>query len=157
MRVGHGLVRVQRCQGDKFLLGGVVITAGFGSPVRVDGDFLATAVADALLGAAGEGSLTSVFDTESPSYRSADSRTLLRLVNARLASRGLRPNNLDVSLQLEGVGWQRHHRQIISNLAEDLQLTPEHINLKSAVSIGLGDERHNELLALASVLLSEES
>ncbi|MCX5988151.1 MAG: 2-C-methyl-D-erythritol 2,4-cyclodiphosphate synthase [Chloroflexi bacterium] len=90
MRIGTGYDIHRLDTGRTFVLGGVVIPHTTGFVGHSDGDVLAHAVIDALLGAAGLGDIGSHFPPHDEAFRGADSMELLRravqLAAASLAS-----------------------------------------------------------------------
>ncbi len=77
--------------------------AARGVEATSDGDVLAHAAADALLGAAALGDLGALFPSDDPRWRGADSMALLAEVAARVAAAGYRVSSLDATVIAERV------------------------------------------------------
>ncbi len=84
MRVGTGYDSHRFAAGRRFVLGGVEIEHDRGLEGHSDADVLTHAVIDALLGAAGEGDLGTLFPPEEEQWRDADSMELLRVAIGRV-------------------------------------------------------------------------
>ena len=84
--------------GSPLRLGGVEISGAPRLHGHSDGDVALHAVADALLGAAGLGDLGRLFPADARTPRGIESRVLLGEVVTRLASAGLRPASVDVTI-----------------------------------------------------------
>lgn len=103
VRVGHGF-DVHRAGTDPYrrlVLGGCVFPGLPGLVGHSDGDAIAHAVADALLGAAGLGDLGEVYPDTDPTLEGADSIELLQRVAAMVAAEGWTVGNADCSVVCE--------------------------------------------------------
>jgi 2-C-methyl-D-erythritol 2,4-cyclodiphosphate synthase len=103
IRVGHGfdVHRAGTDPGRPFVLGGCVFPGLPGLVGHSDGDAIAHAVADGLLGAAGLGDLGELFPDTDPAFAGADSIELLREVVARVTGEGWSIGNADCSVVCE--------------------------------------------------------
>lgn len=103
MRVGQGfdVHPFAEAGSDKPLVLGGVTFDGRGLAGHSDGDVIAHAVADALLGAAGLGDLGAHFPDTDPKWRDADSIALLTHVAALMAEAGWGAVNVDCSVVLD--------------------------------------------------------
>ena len=97
-RVGFGHDSHPFGPGSPLRLGGIAIDGAPALAGHSDGDVVLHAVADALLGAAGQGDLGRLFPSDERTPRAIDSGLLLRDVVARLADAGLRPASVDVTI-----------------------------------------------------------
>jgi 2-C-methyl-D-erythritol 4-phosphate cytidylyltransferase/2-C-methyl-D-erythritol 2,4-cyclodiphosphate synthase len=97
-RVGYGHDSHPFGPGSPLRLGGIDIAGAPRLAGHSDGDVVLHAVADALLGAAGLGDLGRLFPPDARTPRGADSTVLLGEVVARLATAGLRPASVDVTV-----------------------------------------------------------
>jgi len=95
-RVGFGHDSHPFGPGTPLRLGGIEIVGAPALAGHSDGDVLLHAVADALLGAAGQGDLGRLFPSDARTPRGVASAELLREVVVRLAAAGLRPSTVDV-------------------------------------------------------------
>jgi 2-C-methyl-D-erythritol 2,4-cyclodiphosphate synthase len=141
--------------GDHVVLGGVRIAHPFGVIAHSDGDVVIHALCDALLGAMGDGDIGQHFPDSDPRYRGADSRVFLRAVAARMKAAGLRLVNADVTVLAEAPRIAAHRSAMSANLAADLSVAAQLINIKATTTERLGFIGRKEgLAAMASVLLA---
>ena len=155
MRVGQGMDVHAFGAGDHVVLGGVRIAHPFGVIAHSDGDVVIHALCDALLGAMGDGDIGQHFPDSDPRYRGADSRVFLRAVAARMKAAGLRLVNADVTVLAEAPRIAAHRSAMSANLAADLSVAAQLINIKATTTEGLGFIGRKEgLAAMASVLLA---
>ena len=154
MRVGQGFDVHAFGEGDHVMLGGVRIAHPQGVVAHSDGDVVIHALCDAVLGALGEGDIGRHFPDSDPQYRGADSRVFLRQVAARMQAAGLRLVNADVTVLAEAPRIAAHRAAMAANLAADLGVPAQLINVKATTTERLGFIGRGEgLAALASVLL----
>ena len=154
MRVGQGFDVHAFGEGDHVMLGGVRIAHPQGVVAHSDGDVIIHALCDAVLGALGEGDIGRHFPDSDPKYRGADSRVFLREVAARMQAAGLRLVNADVTVLAEAPRIAAHRAAMAANLAADLGVPAQLINVKATTTERLGFIGRGEgLAALASVLL----
>jgi 2-C-methyl-D-erythritol 4-phosphate cytidylyltransferase/2-C-methyl-D-erythritol 2,4-cyclodiphosphate synthase len=154
MRVGQGFDVHAFGEGDHVMLGGVRIAHPKGVVAHSDGDVIIHALCDAVLGALGEGDIGRHFPDSDPRYRGADSRVFLRAVAARMKAAGLRLINADVTVLAEAPRVAAHRAAMAANLAADLGVPAQLINVKATTTERLGFIGRGEgLAALASVLL----
>lgn len=154
MRVGQGFDVHAFGEGDHVMLGGVRIAHPQGVVAHSDGDVVIHALCDAVLGALGEGDIGRHFPDSEPKYRGADSRVFLREVAARMQAAGLRLVNADVTVLAEAPRIAAHRTAMAANLAADLGVPAQLINVKATTTERLGFIGRGEgLAALASVLL----
>ncbi|HHO67621.1 MAG TPA: 2-C-methyl-D-erythritol 2,4-cyclodiphosphate synthase, partial [Gammaproteobacteria bacterium] len=98
MRIGQGFDAHAFREGGRLVLGGVAIPHDRGLAAHSDGDVLLHALCDALLGAAGLGDIGRHFPDSDPQYAGIDSRVLLRSTVEKVAARGWRVVNVDLTL-----------------------------------------------------------
>ena len=101
MRVGVGFDAHPFAEGRPLKLGGISIPHPRGLAGHSDGDALLHAVADALLGAAGQGTLGEHFPDGSDAWRGADSSVLLGRAAGLVGEAGFRVGNVDVVVVAE--------------------------------------------------------
>jgi 2-C-methyl-D-erythritol 4-phosphate cytidylyltransferase/2-C-methyl-D-erythritol 2,4-cyclodiphosphate synthase len=155
MRIGQGMDVHSYGEGDHVVLGGVRIAHAYGIVAHSDGDVVIHALCDALLGAMGDGDIGQHFPDTDPRYRGADSRVFLRVVAERMQAAGLRLVNADVTVLAEAPRIAVHRSAMAANLAADLNVSPQLINIKATTTERLGFiGRQEGLAAMASVLLS---
>ena len=102
MRVGLGFDSHPFSPGRPLRLGGIEVPYTRGLRGHSDGDALLHAIADALLGAAGLGSLGQQFPDTDSSWKGADSSVFVRKVGEMAAERGYSVGNVDAVVIAEG-------------------------------------------------------
>ncbi len=155
MRVGQGFDVHTFGAGDHVVLGGVRIAHERGVVAHSDGDVVIHALCDALLGALGKGDIGRHFPDTDPKYRGADSRLFLRTVAALVREAGYRLVNADVTVLAEAPRIAAHRLAMAANLAEDLDVAPELINIKATTTERLGFVGRGEGLAAQAAVLLE--
>lgn len=153
LRVGQGFDVHRLAPGRPLWLGGIEIPHERGLLGHSDGDVLLHAVADALLGALGEGDLGRHFPSSDPALAGRASSGLLRQVAQRMSQCGFRVANLDASVIAEEprlAPWQGEMRD---SLAALLSAPPHAVNLKLKSADGLGAIGRGEGIAAQAVVL----
>ena len=156
MRIGHGYDVHRLVEGRDLILGGVKIDFELGLLGHSDADVLLHAVSDALLGAAGLGDIGKHFPDTDPAYKGADSRVLLRHVVKLVNENGYRISNVDVTMIAQKPKLKDHIPQMVKNIAEDLQIPENRVNVKATTEEKLGFTGHLEGLRCHAVCLLEE-
>ena len=156
MRIGHGYDVHRLVEGRDLILGGVKIDFELGLLGHSDADVLLHAVSDALLGAAGLGDIGKHFPDTDPQYKGADSRVLLRHVVKLVNENGYRISNVDVTMIAQKPKLKDHIPQMVKNIAEDLQIPENRVNVKATTEEKLGFTGHLEGLRCHAVCLLEE-
>ncbi len=134
------------------LLAGVVVSTEIGVVATSDGDVLAHAVTDALLGATVLGDMGEWFPSEDPAYTGADSMSLLRQVVSATAERGWRPSHVDATVIVETVRIAPHRSGIRAGLATALGLAVDQVSVKASTTDGLGALGAGEGIAAVAVI-----
>ena len=156
MRIGHGY-DVHRLVPDRdLILGGVKIDYELGLLGHSDADVLLHAVSDALLGAAGLGDIGKHFPDTDPKYKGADSRVLLRHVVKLVKENGYRISNVDVTMIAQKPKLADHIPQMVANIAADLKISENRVNVKATTEEKLGFTGSLEGLRCHAVCLLEE-
>ena len=153
MRIGHGYDVHPLVAGRDLVLGGVKIPHNKGLQGHSDADVLIHAICDACLGAAGLGDIGRHFPDTDPQYKNIDSRKLLRKVKEAIAERGLKVGNIDSTLVAQAPRLTPHFPQMIQNIAADLGITPESVNIKATTTEKLGFAGREEGIAAHAVVL----
>ena len=152
MRVGWGY-DAHRLDGEPPLkLGGVVVSDADGVTATSDGDVVAHAVTDALLGACGLGDMGTHFPSGDPAMAGADSMNLLRKTVGLALESGWRPAHVDITVVVESVKIAPHRPEIAGGLAEALELAAEAVSVKATTTDGLGFVGRGEGIAAMAVL-----
>lgn len=134
-------------------LAGVEVDAGRGVEATSDGDVVAHAVADALLGAAGLGDLGVHFPSDDPQWHGADSMDLLRRVVDMC--KGVTVSFLDVTVVAESIRVGPHRADIQANLAKTLGLDSDAVAIKATTTDGMGAIGQDRGLAATAVVTAE--
>ena len=156
MRIGHGYDVHRLVEGRDLILGGVKIDFELGLLGHSDADVLLHAVSDALLGAAGLGDIGRHFPDTDPAYKGADSRVLLRHVVKLVKESGYRISNVDVTMIAQRPKLKDHIPQMVKNIAADLQIPENRVNVKATTEEKLGFTGSMEGLRCHAVCLLEE-
>lgn len=157
MRIGAGYDVHRLVEGRKLVLGGVDIPYEKGLLGHSDADVLIHAVADALLGAAGLGDIGTHFPDTDPSYKGISSRALLKIVVAKLSEKGFTVNNVDSIIVAQAPRLAPHVPAMKENLAQDLGIAGDRVNIKATTTEGLGPEGRGEGIASYAVCTLLES
>jgi 2-C-methyl-D-erythritol 4-phosphate cytidylyltransferase/2-C-methyl-D-erythritol 2,4-cyclodiphosphate synthase len=153
MRIGQGFDVHAFGDGDHVVLGGVTIPYPKGVVAHSDGDVVIHALCDALLGALGEGDIGRHFPDSDPRYRGADSRVFLREVAALMQRAGLSLVNADITVLAEAPRIAAHKAAMAANLAADLGVPAQRVNIKATTTERLGFIGRGEGLAASAAVL----
>lgn len=153
IRVGHGFDVHAFAAGRRLVIGGVHIPHDRGLAGHSDADVLLHAICDALLGAAGLGDIGHHFPDSDPRYRGIDSRELLRHVAGQLRASGWRTGNVDATLIAQAPRMAPHIADMRANIAADLELGAEAVNVKATTTERLGFTGRGEGIAAEAVCL----
>ena len=142
-----------RLDGDPPLkLGGVVVSATHGVSATSDGDLLAHAVTDALMGAAVLGDIGEHFPSDDPLMSNVDSMFLLRQAATMATAAGWAVSHVDVTVVAEGIRVSPHREAIVANVADSLAATVSSVSVKATTTDGLGFIGRGEGLAAIAVV-----
>ena len=154
-RIGQGIDAHRLVPGRPLIVGGVAIPHERGLEGHSDGDVLLHAIADALLGALGEGDLGRHFPSSDPSLRGMASIEILAKVMAMSRERGFRVVNLDATVVAQAPRLAPHQSAMEVLVADALEISAEAVNLKVTSTDQLGAIGRGEgMAAMAVVLLS---
>lgn len=153
MRIGHGYDVHRFCDGEYVILGGVKIPFNKGLLAHSDGDVLAHAIADALLGAAAQRDIGYHFPDNDEKYKNANSLTLLARVNEIINSAGYEIENVDATIVAQAPKMMAHIMTMRENLATTLGIAIDCINVKATTEEKLGFTGRGEGIAVHSVCL----
>jgi 2-C-methyl-D-erythritol 2,4-cyclodiphosphate synthase len=153
MRIGQGYDVHPLAAGRKLIVGGVDIPHTRGLQCHSDADVLLHAICDALLGAAGLGDIGRHFPDSDARYQGVDSRVLLRQVKGKLDAMKLKIVNIDATIVAQEPRMAPHMPRMIANIAADLGLAGEAINLKATTTERLGAIGRGEGIAAQAVAL----
>ena len=156
MRIGHGYDVHRLVENRDLIIGGVKIPYELGLDGHSDADVLLHAVMDALLGAAALRDIGYHFPDTDMRYKGADSRELLRAVQEKLEEKGYRVENVDVTMIAQRPKLKPHIPQMIENIAQDLGIALDQVNVKATTEEHLGFTGSGEGMACQAVCLIEK-
>jgi 2-C-methyl-D-erythritol 2,4-cyclodiphosphate synthase len=152
-RVGTGFDAHALEDGVPLVLGGVPIEYPRGLAGHSDGDVLAHALTDALLGAAGLEDIGALFPSGDPTLAGADSLELLAQAWERIRAHGWQLANADVILVGEEPRLAPHREEMRRRLAAALGVDSERVAVRATTTDGLGFAGRGEGLAAQAVAL----
>jgi 2-C-methyl-D-erythritol 2,4-cyclodiphosphate synthase len=155
IRVGQGYDVHRFSSGDFIILGGVKIPYHQGLEAHSDGDVVLHALADALLGAAALGDIGQHFPDTDPAFKGADSRALLRYVYKIVQEKSYQLINADITIIAQAPKMSPHTPAMCANIAADLQVGIDCINVKATTTEKLGFEGRKEGIAVQAIVLIE--
>lgn len=152
-RIGQGLDVHRLVEGRRLILGGVEIPYDKGLLGHSDADALLHAITDAVLGAAGLGDIGRLFPDTAPEFEGADSRVLLREAMRRVRGQGWNVVNVDATIIAQAPKISPHAVQMVANIAEDLGIGLDCVNVKGKTNEKLGYLGRGEGIATQAVVL----
>ena len=155
IRVGMGYDVHRFNDGDHIILGGVTIPYEKGLEAHSDGDVVLHALSDALLGAAALGDIGKHFPDTDPEFKGADSRVLLRHVYHIVKEKGYKLVNADITIIAQAPKMLPHIDGMRANIAADLEVDVDFINVKATTTEKLGFEGRKEGIAVQAAVLIE--
>lgn len=153
IRIGHGFDVHQLVEGRKCIIGGVDIPHEKGLKGHSDADVLLHAICDALLGALALGDIGKHFPDTDPRFKGIDSRELLRHVTALIKEKGYGVVNVDATVIAEEPKLAKHIATMCANIAADLGVATDRVNVKATTSERLGFTGRGEGIAAEAVCL----
>jgi len=157
VKIGHGFDAHQLVPGRPLVLGGVEIPFERGLEGHSDGDALLHALANALLGALGQGDLGRHFPSSDPSLKGIASVEFLKHVAALVAAEGLSLGNLDATIIAQAPRLGGHLEKMESVIADVLGVELARVNVKVTSTDRLGAIGRGEGIAAQAVVLLEAS
>jgi len=153
--IGYDVHRLER--GLPLTLGGVTMAHSAGLRAHSDGDALAHAIGDALLGALALGDLGTHFPDTDPKWRGASSLAILESIAGMVRGRGGRVLNVDATLIAEAPRIAPHVAAIRENLGSALGIDVDRVSVKATTNERLGAlGREEGIAAMATVALEVE-
>ena len=153
MRIGFGYDSHRFDEARPLVLGGVRIPDHPGLLGHSDGDAIAHAVADALLGAAALGDIGRHFPSSEAQWKDVDSMVMLARAVELLRECDLRVCNLDVTVITERPKIAPNAPEMVARLSEVLGTAPEGISVKGKTNEGMGWIGSGEGMAVHAVAL----
>lgn len=153
MRIGHGYDVHRFCQGDHIVIGGVKIAYNKGLLAHSDGDVLAHAIADSLLGACAKRDIGFHFPDSDEAYKNIDSMILLSRVAELLANNGYVISNIDSTVIAQSPKMSPYIEEMRINIAKALNISLDQINVKATTEEKLGFTGREEGISAHAVAL----
>jgi 2-C-methyl-D-erythritol 2,4-cyclodiphosphate synthase len=152
-RVGIGNDIHRLAPGRKLILGGVRIPFEKGPVGHSDGDALAHAVCDALLGAAALGDIGRHFPDSSPMWRGVSSLLFLRHTRKLLQDAGYAIVNVDATIGLERPKLAPHIPDMRAKVARALGLKVDRVSVKAKTGEGVDAVGRGEAIRADAITL----
>lgn len=154
-RIGFGNDVHRLAEGRKLILGGVHVPFDKGPVGHSDGDALAHALCDALLGAAALGDIGRHFPDSSPRWHNASSLEFLRHVRELLNRANYRIISLDATVGLERPKLAPHIPRMRTRIARALGVRAEQVSVKAKTGEGLDAVGQGEAVRAEAIALIE--
>lgn len=148
--IGYDLHRL--AEGRKLILGGIEIPFAKGPVGHSDGDALAHALCDALLGAAGMGDIGTHFPDTDPKWKDVSSLVFLEHVRDLLSEHHFQITHIDAIVITEKPKLGPHFPAMREALAKSLGISPAMINLKAKTNEGVDAIGRGEAIAAQAIV-----
>ncbi len=158
MRAGIGYDVHRLVEGRRLILGGVEIPYSKGLDAHSDGDVIAHAIGDAILGASGLGDLGVYFPPNDPRYEGISSMVILKEIKEMVERRKFKIDYIDVMLVLEEPKVSAYISKMKEEISRALSLDSSRVSVKATTNEGMGFVGRKEGVgAMAVCLLKEPS
>jgi 2-C-methyl-D-erythritol 2,4-cyclodiphosphate synthase len=152
MRIGWGFDAHRFGGSGPVVLAGVVVDPTRGMEATSDGDVVAHAVADALLGALALGDLGAFFPSSDPEMEGIESMELLARVVRIIEDRGHLVGNVDVTVVAQSVRIEPHRDEMRNELAATLRIDRSSVSIKATTTDGMGSIGRDEGIAVTAAV-----
>ncbi|GLY12809.1 2-C-methyl-D-erythritol 2,4-cyclodiphosphate synthase [Pseudobacillus badius] len=152
-RIGQGFDVHEFAENRPLIIGGVTIPHEKGLIGHSDADVLLHTVADALLGAIGEGDIGRHFPDTDPAFKDADSAVLLQHVWKLVKEKGYTLGNADCTIMAQRPKMAPYIGQMRERIAELLEADASQVNVKATTTEKLGFVGREEGIAAQAVVL----
>jgi len=156
VRIGHGYDTHRFTDDRPLILGGVTLPYHRGLAAHSDGDAVVHALCDALLGAAALGDIGTYFPDDDKDFENIDSRILLRQVCSLMEEKSYAVINADITIIAQEPRMAPHIHAMRVNLANDLGINKDAINIKATTNEKMGFIGRREGIAVNAVALINE-
>ncbi|WP_077210452.1 2-C-methyl-D-erythritol 2,4-cyclodiphosphate synthase [Bacillus dakarensis] len=156
-RIGQGFDVHQLTEGRPLIIGGIEIPYEKGLLGHSDADVLLHTIADACLGAIGEGDIGRHFPDTDPAFKDADSGKLLEHVWQMVKDKGYKLANADCTIIAQKPKMAPYIDQIKERVAQLLECSQEEINVKATTTEQLGFTGRGEGIAAQAVVLLQKN
>lgn len=155
-RVGNGFDVHAFAENRPLIIGGIEIPYEKGLIGHSDADVLLHTVADACLGAIGEGDIGRHFPDTDPNFKDADSAKLLQHVWKLVRNKGYKLVNIDCIIMAQKPKMAPHIEKMQERIAELLEAGMEQVNVKATTTERLGFVGREEGIASQAVVLLQK-
>ncbi len=152
-RIGYGYDVHPFKTGNYITLGGVKIPHKMGLKAHSDGDVVIHALVDALLGASALGDIGLHFPDTDERWKNKDSRLFLQTTVQMLAKKNWNINNADITIIAETPKLRDYFEKMRINLAKDMKIDLNQINVKATTTEKLGFTGRQEGIAVTAIAL----
>lgn len=156
-RVGQGFDVHQLAEGRPCIIGGIEIPHDKGLLGHSDADVLLHTIADACLGAIGEGDIGKHFPDTDPAFKDADSGKLLQHVWGIVEDHGYDLGNMDCTIIAQAPKMSPYIETIRENIASLIGTEQNRINVKATTTEKLGFAGRKEGIAAQAVVLLQNN
>lgn len=153
MRIGLGFDSHRFDPHRPLVLGGVEIPDHDGLAGHSDGDAVVHAIIDAVLGAAGLGSIGEMFPDDDPEWEGADSVRLLREAMEEVQGENFQVVNVAATVVTPHPRIAPHGPAMAERLAAELDVRPDQVTIHGKSNEGMGWIGSGEGLAVIAVAL----
>jgi 2-C-methyl-D-erythritol 2,4-cyclodiphosphate synthase len=157
VRVGIGYDVHPLVEGRPLIVGGVDVPFDRGLDGHSDGDVLAHAVIDAILGAAALGDIGQHFSSDNDELRGISSMDLVRRSVTLVAEAGFGVSNIDATVIAEAPMLAPHISQMRELLADALTVDLSNVSVKATTTDRLGSIGRGEGIAAVAVALIDST
>lgn len=155
LRIGHGIDAHRFVPGRPLMLGGVHVPYDRGLMGHSDGDAVAHALGDALLGAAGMGDMGRQFPSNDPQWKDTAGRDFLQAIATTLRDVGWTVVSAHVIAVAEEPHLAPHLDEMAHAMAAALGVDSEAVHVGATTTDGMGFPGRGEgVLASATVLIA---
>lgn len=155
-RIGQGFDVHQLVVGRPLIIGGIEIPHEKGLLGHSDADVLLHTIADACLGAIGEGDIGKHFPDTDEAFKDADSAKLLEHVWQIVKEKGYKLVNADCTIMAQQPKMAPHIQAMQARIAELLETEQENVNVKATTTEKLGFTGRGEGIASQAVVLLQK-
>ncbi|WP_338752591.1 2-C-methyl-D-erythritol 2,4-cyclodiphosphate synthase [Bacillus sp. FJAT-52991] len=152
-RIGQGFDVHQLTEGRPLIIGGIEIPYEKGLLGHSDADVLLHTIADACLGAIGEGDIGKHFPDTDPAFKDADSAVLLQHVWKLVQEKGYVLGNVDCTIMAQQPKMAPHIEKMRKRIAELLEADVSQVNVKATTTEKLGFVGREEGIASQATVL----
>ena len=150
-RTGIGYDSHRFAEEGRMILGGVEVAQLIHLAGHSDGDAVAHALTDAILGAAASGDIGEMFPDTDPANRDRDSMEMLRAAVARVKESGFEVVNADITVITEQPKISKFRDAMRESIAESIGVTVADVSIKGKTNEGMGWIGREEGLACIAV------